>query len=98
MRKMSGAKPDEVSGKFAILHNEELSDLYSSAGVVRAHDSSVNIVTYAVGRTTGVRFPAGAGDIFSSLRPDWLWGPPSLPSGYPGITTGVKPPQRESKH
>jgi hypothetical protein len=45
MRKMYGHKEGEISGQFAILHNEELSDLYSSAGVVRAHDSSVNIVT-----------------------------------------------------
>jgi hypothetical protein len=34
---------------------------------------------YAMGWTTGVRFPAGAGISFSSApRPDRLWGPRSF--------------------
>jgi hypothetical protein len=68
-----------------------------------SRDSSVGIATgYGLDdRMTGVGFPAGAGNFFSSTRiPDRLWGPPSLLSnGYRGFfSLEVKWPGREADH
>ena len=35
LRKICGPKRDEVTGEWRKLHNEELSDLYSSPNIVR---------------------------------------------------------------
>jgi hypothetical protein len=36
LRRIFGPKRDEVTGEWKKLHNEELSDLYSSPSIVRA--------------------------------------------------------------
>jgi len=35
LRRIFGARRDEVTGKWRTLHNEELNDLYSSPNIVR---------------------------------------------------------------
>jgi len=35
LRRIFGPKRDEVTGEWRILHNEELTDLYSSSSIVR---------------------------------------------------------------
>jgi hypothetical protein len=54
----------------------------------KSQDSAVCIVTgYSLdNQGVGVQVPVGARIFTSPCHPDWLWGPPSLPSnGYWGL-------------
>ena len=83
LRRIFGAKRDEVTGEWRKLHNEELSDLYCSPKsviwVIKSRMSgpgrSVGIATeLQVGRS-GDRILVGR-RFFA--RPDRPWGPPRL--------------------
>jgi hypothetical protein len=47
LRKIFGPKRDEVTGEWRRLHNEELSDLYSSPNIIRVIKSKKSEVSGA---------------------------------------------------
>jgi len=50
MRRIFGPKRDEVTGEWRKLHNEELSDLYSSQNVIRVVKSRIMRLAVYVAR------------------------------------------------
>ena len=75
LRRIFGPKRDAVSGKWRKLHNEELSDLYSSPNIVRVIKSIITHVT-GMGEKSGIyRVLVGKPERKRPLgRPRHRWG------------------------
>jgi hypothetical protein len=56
LRRIFGPKGDEVTGGWRKLHNEELSDLYSSPSVIRMMRSSGHVAQMGMKRNAFVGY------------------------------------------